>query len=502
MKDLRIKKIYRPTFVEGVFWTLAGIKDAVVVFHSPGGCYVSQMQTLLSLDEPYADFYTSNLSMPSLIISGEDRLKSVLEKAKVNSSDCLFVIDSVPASMIKEDLDGVVECFGFKNAVVLNVDSDKTLNEGRDYALLRLLPMMQKGLEKKDKTVNIIGPTCCMYNWRSDVAEIKRVLNDIGVSVNTVLCAGCTLEQIKKAPQARLNLCVYPHDCGLSLAKKMESSFNIPYFKDVVPIGFEQTANWLEQVAQFFSLDPNDYLKKQMKEAMRFMDSNFIFSVSHDSKAALSVQNHNTYALGISRFLQNELGTEVSAVITTDKNIHSKLRNDVGRVLFSPDINQIRSLFIEVCPTVVLGSFYEFAITKEVGIKNFLYCDIPMPKNIITQSSPYMGFRGAVNLIQQIATQTISSLFIDAKSDTDVELGKSVVKWEPFAISALGEIAEMIPYFVRTVAIKKIKLEAEQLAKKLATPVDTDILRRSLEKNSHFRNNQKVDMIFKKQNQA
>jgi len=55
------------------------------------------------------------------------------------------------------------------------------------------------------------------------------MLSSIGVKVNAVLTAASTVDELKKAPQAALNVCMYPFDCGIKVAKEMQKRFDISY---------------------------------------------------------------------------------------------------------------------------------------------------------------------------------------------------------------------------------------------------------------------------------
>ena len=51
--------------------------------------------------------------------------------------------------------------------------------------------------------------------------ELKRMLSSIGVKINAMMSAGSTAAELKKTPQAALNLCSYPYDRGKKVAKEM-----------------------------------------------------------------------------------------------------------------------------------------------------------------------------------------------------------------------------------------------------------------------------------------
>jgi chlorophyllide a reductase subunit Z len=88
---------------------------------------------------------------------------------------------------------------------------------------------MQPSKNKIKNAVNLIGPTFSTFNWQADVFELKRMLSSIGVKVNAVLTGGSTIAELKKAPQAALNVCMYPFDCGIKAAREMQKRFDISY---------------------------------------------------------------------------------------------------------------------------------------------------------------------------------------------------------------------------------------------------------------------------------
>ncbi len=76
--------------------------------------------------------------------------------------------------------------------------------------------------------------------------------------------------------------------CGV--AKEMEKRFGIPYMADIIPIGFGNSAAWLERVAGFFKIDAGPYLKETMANAFEFISSNMVFTVTFEMTAALSLK--------------------------------------------------------------------------------------------------------------------------------------------------------------------------------------------------------------------
>ena len=133
-----------------------------------------------------------------------------------------------------------------------------------------MLSIMKPAKKKVKNAVNIIGPTFSTFNWRADVYELTRMLAAIGVTVNAVISAGATVAELKKAPQAELNLCIYPYDCGQKVAAEMQKRFDIPYMADIIPIGFGNSSAWLQKIGRLFNIDAAAAMKDEMTNAWEF----------------------------------------------------------------------------------------------------------------------------------------------------------------------------------------------------------------------------------------
>jgi nitrogenase molybdenum-iron protein alpha/beta subunit len=100
-------------------------------------------------------------------------------------------------------------------------------------------------------TINIIGarqgPT--YTEWVGDLDEIERLVRAIGIQINGVLCGGCTVEQIRRAPSAALNAS-WCYDWGQKLGDLMEARFGIPYARTGQPYGPKATEEWIMGVAR------------------------------------------------------------------------------------------------------------------------------------------------------------------------------------------------------------------------------------------------------------
>jgi len=474
-KKLQVTEIHRPSAFEGALWTALGIKDALTIFHSPSGCYINQHQNGLMND--LFEMYTSHLSYADVLKGSEDTLEKTLKKIIAKKPPAIFIVTSPTVELVKDDVEGVVEKCNYDKCVVLHPPIGGTVHEGKEDALFCLFPLMEGKSKKKDKSVNLIGPTLSVFNWKADVEELRRMLSRIGISVNAVITADSSVQHIIDAPAAALNLCIYPYDYGVKFAQEMQERFGIPYLAKTVPIGFSESALWMEDIASFFNLDAHAYLRSELEAGFRLVRSGNVFTVTFETSVALSLENHNTYAVGISHFFRKELGIDICFTAAGDDRVVKKVQEVCANVSLSPTIDEKKRQYEETSPLLIMGNFYDLKVSKDLGFLNFLFADIPTISFLATENGPFMGFRGATHLIQQVVNQVYINLFIETKGGMEEKISLGDVKWNTSAEEALRKIAEVIPHFIRTKSVKKLQKKAEERALRAHSEVTVEILK-------------------------
>ena len=79
------------------------------------------------------------------------------------------------------------------------------------------------GRPAKTGTVNLLGQRMGSF----ETTELARVLREAGVGIGMQLPCGCTVEDIRNAASARVNIVV--NAIALPLAEKMQERFGTPY---------------------------------------------------------------------------------------------------------------------------------------------------------------------------------------------------------------------------------------------------------------------------------
>jgi len=494
-KKFRMQEIHTPSAFEGALWAAMGIRDARIVFHAPPGCYINQHVNAL-INDWTAEMYSTNLSYGNIMQGAEDKLESVLRKVIDRGPEAVLIVTAPTVEVTRDDVEGVAKKVGFRDTVVIRPPIGGTAGDGRDAAFLSLIDLMEPAAEKQQNSVNLIGPTFSTFNWMADAYELTRMLRGIGVSVNTVMTAGSTVAEIKRAPGAALNLCICPFDCGVRAAREMEARFGIPFFDDIIPVGFENSARWLEKIADFFALDPAPFVRASMQNACDFMRSNMVFTVTFEMSAALSFDNHNTYAVGISEFFTGEAGVDVVMCSVSSDAAAERVRAVCGNVLLSPTIEEKSEMFLSTAPMAIFGNFYDKKISMDQGFQNFIFADIPTIGYLNTENCPFMGFMGAKYLIQSLVNEVYMGIFLETKGEMTGPISRGGVTWEVDAEQAMMKISEMIPHFVRATAVKKLHQIAEEIAHERQTAITVDIVREVADKYTPTKFKAKFSSVF------
>lgn len=494
-KDFKMQELHTPSAFEGALWTCLGIKGGDTIFHSPPGCYINQHVNAL-VNDWTCELYTTNLSYANIMQGAEDRMETTLTKIAARKPGAILIVTAPTVEVTRDDVEGVVKKVGCENTLIIHPPIGGSLVEGKETACIKLLDLVDPNASKLPTSVNIIGPTFSTFNWRADVYELTRMLKGIGVNVNCVFTAGATIEEIKNAARAELNLCIYPYDSGVGVAKEMEKRFNMPYKADIIPIGFGNSAAWIESVADFFQIDAKPFLKKSMENAFEFISSNMVFCVTFEMSAALSLENHNTYAVGISEFLNKEVGVSIVMAALSNSEAAQRIEAVCPEVMINATIEQKRDKFVETGPMVIYGNFYDKKVSMDAGFKNFIFSDIPTIGYLSSENCPFMGFMGAKYLVESLVNEVYMGIFLETKGEMMGAISSGVVAWDMAAEQAMIKVGEMIPHFVRSTALKKLHQEAEKLAQERGTNVTVVIFREVSDKFTPTKFKAKFSQVF------
>lgn len=206
----------------------------MVIMHDASGCN----STYNTHDEPrWYDFdsmvYISGLTEMEAIMGDDEKLiGDIVSAASELHPEFIAIAGSPIPMMIGTDFKAVASVIEKRTGIkTFGIDTNgmHTYISGASKAFCALFDGLCT--EKKEKSdslcVNILGVTPLDFSVNGSVESMKNALIKRGVNVNSCWAMGDTLDSIKNATRASVNLVVSL--CGMELARKMQEKFGIPY---------------------------------------------------------------------------------------------------------------------------------------------------------------------------------------------------------------------------------------------------------------------------------
>ena len=476
----------------GAMQVFAALRDGHVVLDGPVGCHVMPAVAVINYTDciPYLENVTcSELSEHEVAIAGTlEAVKEKVERASAGGRQVFIVSTPVSeligASWTTSDQEAKGSALFFDSHAL---DDDDW--KARDRALLFLwehrahfvAPAGAPAAVKASRpSVNIIGPTYGNFNSYSDLAELKRLVAGIGASLNLVYPFESHSYETSALSDADATIVMY-QEYGKSLAREI----GLPVF--YAPFGLEQTTRFLrdlgaalglaEQAEAFIELEKKTTLAA-WQDIWRSTHSDFFADMP------IAIVAPPTYKDGLESYLGGELGLPVSL---------SAYRSG-PQATPSPEV---RAALVGASPSpmMVFGSINERMIIAQEKLPS-LFIQVSFPGAVVRRSTgtPYMGYAGAVWLLQTVCQALFDMLFANlptsavppqqadsttkamlaTASEIVTESGKgrnSMLAWSDEA-KALAELAlKRVPFFVRVSVNKKLRAEAEALARERGSDV-------------------------------
>lgn len=283
-----------PDCTTGAIFALEGIRNAVVLLNGPMGCRFYHSTTsrflsirpLLRLPEREGgqarpvDYNTLNNwffrqeRVPCTWLDGQDYVYGTKEKvlealAYIRDNvafDLLAIVNSPGASLIGDALLEPARALLGERVILLESPGwSASFAEGASAAALQVL----QGLKLRRETpgrrrVNLLGFNLWQRYQEGDILELKRLLALCGIETGAVLCAGTSLPELERLPDAALNLVLYP-ELGLDCARYLEERWGTPCCVCPLPVGFSATEAMLTEVCRRLDADPAPALEESRR---------------------------------------------------------------------------------------------------------------------------------------------------------------------------------------------------------------------------------------------
>ncbi len=381
----------------GAMRVATAMKGLHLVLHAPqGDTYADLLFTMIERRDhrPPVSFTTFQAS--DLGADTASLFKSAAQAAHARfQPQAMIVGASCTAELIQDDPGGLAQAIGLDCPVIaLDLPSysrkecfgaDETL-----HALVRALAVPMPRTQAI--TCNLLGATALGFRHRDDVAEITKLLGQMGIAVNVCAPLGASPDDLRRLGQAHFNVLLYP-ETGESAARYLERACGQPYTK-TVPIGVAATRDFLREVAQITGLCAQvDETGLRLPWWSASVDSTYL------TGKRVFLFGDATHVIAAARIAATEIGFTVVGMGCYNREQARALRTAAALYgvtpLITDDHLEVEAAIAEAAPELILGTQMERHIGKRLGIPCAVISSPVHVQDFPARYSPQMGFEGA-----------------------------------------------------------------------------------------------------------
>ena len=399
----------------GAMRAIHGVSDSITIIHARPGCHCGMLLwKALGSNQNDVRVISSGFRAHDTVYGAEGRLSAAIELSQEYFEPGLIAALNCSAPAIMgDDIEGVASSMEDKIPAALMTLATGGYEGpawlGYEEALVKFTDYMIPVESPSANTVNLIGIKTDDVNAAGDLTEIRRILKDQGIAVNTVL-ADASWGEITNAPDASLNV-VLGGD-GLECAKAMRERFNIPYVITPYPFGVKKTTEFVKLVANRLGREIDSELIDREVELVRAGVERVCMFLQGLYDMPVAVIGESGRAFDLAEFLSDELGINVSLLAISGKNYltSNKIEDGNGHfgdVLIEPDRFEMNNLIRRAGVSVIFGSTFEKHLSSELKAP-LIRVSYPVIDEVSITDSPYAGFRGTLHLCETIINAVIT----------------------------------------------------------------------------------------------
>jgi light-independent protochlorophyllide reductase subunit B len=519
----------------GTLRVASSFKNVHAIMHAPlGDDYFNVMRSMLERERDFTPVTASIVDRHVLARGSQNKVvETITRKDKEEKPDLILLTPTCTSSILQEDLQNFVDKASLEaksDVILADVNhyrvnelqaADRTLEQVVRFYIEKAKKQGDLDLSKTQKpSANILGIFTLGFHNQHDCRELKKLLNDLGVSINLIIPEGGSVTDLQKLPQAWFNIVPY-REAGLMTGNYLLKEFDMPLIS-TTPMGVVDTAVFVRQIGKIVSkgireedsgalaktkklgisestlngvqvgreqssnsvqqpLDgekisnSEDPFEEYIDQQTRFVSQAAWFSRSIDCQNLTGkksvVFGDSTHAASMTRILAREMGVRVCCAGTYCKHDADWFREQVqgfcDEVLITDDHTQVGDMIARIEPATIFGTQMERHIGKRLDIPCGVISSPVHIQNFSLGYRPFLGYEGT----NQIADLVYNSFTLGMEDhlleifgghDTKEVITKSLsnvtdLAWAPDGLTELKKI----PGFVRG----RIKRNTERFAR-------------------------------------
>ncbi|MEO0911803.1 MAG: ferredoxin:protochlorophyllide reductase (ATP-dependent) subunit B [Pseudomonadota bacterium] len=381
----------------GAMRIATGMKGLHYVLHAPqGDTYADLLFTMIERRGHRPPVTYTTFQARDLGADTADLFKQTCREAYARfQPEALIVGASCTAELIQDDPGGLAESMGLPVPVIpLELPSyQRKESWGASETLYQITRALAKPCKPAEHlTCNIIGGTALGFRHRDDVAEITRLLSDLGIAVNVACPLDARPADIARLGAAEFNVMLYP-EIAETTCRWLEREFGQKYTR-TVPIGVGATADFIAEIEEILGtrLTP-DTSGLRLPWWSASVDSTYL------TGKRVFVFGDATHAIAAARVAADEMGFEVVGLGAYNREFARDLRTAAKthgvEPLITDDYLEVEAAIEALQPELILGTQMERHIGKRLGIPCAVISAPVHVQDFPARYSPQMGYEGA-----------------------------------------------------------------------------------------------------------
>ena len=251
----------------GAIAAALSLGDAVVLAHAPRSCANLALASFSSSGRralyergellPLAlapNLECTDMDEPQIVFGGTEALLNKVREVKLRCPRAVIVVSSCPSGIIGDDVDRVA-ALSDESCTVVPIRTDGNMTgdfmQGHIAAHLAIArTFVDASVKPRERTVNIIGEKPSVSNTQRNFEVVRDLLGALGVRVNCRFLNSTSVEELAGFCAGALNLPAYGDYTAQLLGKLVAEEFGGRVFERPFPVGFDETAQWVADVAE------------------------------------------------------------------------------------------------------------------------------------------------------------------------------------------------------------------------------------------------------------